>query len=61
MHTNRDILIKISMEIRMAKNLRAINESCITSAEFPFSEKTRKRIVLLYGKTTIKIPFSGGV
>ena len=41
----------------MAKKLRAINESCITRAEFPFSEETRKRIVL-YSKTTVKIQIS---
>ena len=39
------------------KKLRAINESCITRAEFPFSEETRKRIVL-YSKTTVKIQIS---
>ena len=48
---------EISTEIRMAKKLRAINESCITRAEFPFSEETRKRIVL-YSKTTVKIQIS---
>ena len=30
------------MEIRMANIMRAINESCVTSAEFPFRKTTKQ-------------------
>jgi len=37
MHTNRCILIEISMEIKMAKFWEVIIKSCVLSKEFPIT------------------------
>ena len=41
MRTKCCILMEISMEIRIAKFWKAINEFCFTRDEFPFSASTR--------------------
>ena len=54
MHIKRYILIEIRLEIRMTKFWKAINESFVTSAEFPF-----KSAYVIYG-WYLEYPLDGG-
>ena len=40
-HKSLVLMVKVSMEIRMAKNLRAINDSCVMLGEFHFNSNIR--------------------